>query len=76
MLLLQHSSSKEGSQTGHSQVGHCLNQKLELYCEPLLYSPSITLSRDVSSLLLNHFRDVTSNTFSREAISQSITLPC
>lgn len=75
MLLLQHSSSKEGSQIGHRQR-HCLNQKLGIHCEPLLYSPSITLSHDVSSLLLNHFRDVTSNTFSREAISQSITRPC
>lgn len=36
---------------------------LELHCEPLLYSLSIILSRDVSGLLLNHFRDVTSNTF-------------
>ena len=62
VLDLQHGSGEGGGRIGHNQRDY-INRKLEIHREPLLYSLSIVLSRDVSGLLLNHFRDVTSNTF-------------
>lgn len=40
-----------------------INRKSEAHHELLLYSLPIIFSRDVSSQLLNHFRDVTPSTF-------------
>lgn len=56
---LRHGRGEGGGRISHNRN----NRKLEIRREPLLYSPSIISSPDVSGLLLNHFRDVTSNTF-------------
>lgn len=62
VLHLRHGGGEGGGRISHNWRG-CLNRKLEIRREPLLYSPSVISSPDVSRLLLNHFRDVTSNTF-------------